>query len=236
MTIASAANFTPTLRELVAQFQQQMPHLAINIVSGSSGKLTTQILQGAPFDLFFSADQKTIDRLIEAGIADAKNRQTYARGQLILISSNPQIDSPQQALHAGRFNKIAIANPRLAPYGRAALEVLQSAMPKQDLSDRLLKGENVTQAYQFVASANADLGFVAASQIIAASSNPRSTPHISTQYWNVPTEFHTPILQDAVATNGSNLSTAKRFLDYLGSLPAQSILNRYGYLPGHEMQ
>lgn len=210
-----------------------MPGLAINIVSGSSGKLTTQILQGAPFDLFFSADQQTINRLIDAGVASAKSRVSYARGQLILVSHNPQIGSPEQALHNSRFNKIAIANPRLAPYGRAALKALQSALPEQDLSDRLLKGENVTQAYQFVLSANADLGFVAASQLIIANKNAQVGSQSSMQYWTVPQELYTPILQDAVVINRPSPSTAQRFLDYLSSPSAQSTLKRYGYLPGN---
>lgn len=233
--IACAANFTPAMKELVSQFRQiKAQELNIKIVSGSSGKLTTQILQGAPFDLFFSADRSYVDLLVEANVVDKPSRQTYAIGQLALITVNPTIQNPYDALKNGQFNKLSIANPRLAPYGSAALSVIESIGGSKPVEDKLLQAENVSQAFQFVASANADLGFVSTAQLHIAQQNHPDKWSSPYKYWLVPTSMHPAIRQDVIKIERSQTTEtgkiAHQFLHFLSSPSAQAIIRRYGYL------
>ena len=233
--IACAANFAPAMKELASQFRlMKAPELNIKIVSGSSGKLATQVLQGAPFDLFFSADQSYVDLLVEANVVDKPSRQTYAIGQLALITVNPTIQNPYDTLKNGQFNKLSIANPRLAPYGSAALSVIESIRGSKAVKDKLLQAENVSQAFQFVASANADLGFVSTAQLHIAQKNHPGKGSSPYKYWLVPTSMHPAIRQDAIKIErGQTTQTremAHQFLHFLSSPSAQGIIRRYGYL------
>jgi molybdate transport system substrate-binding protein len=218
--VAVAANFTAPMRDIASAFEQATGHKVI-ISFGSTGKLYTQIEHGAPFEVFLAADQARPQRLI----ADNKARDpfTYAIGQLVLWSADPHFIETDGAttLAAGQFNKLAIANPNTAPYGVAALEVLTALNKLDALQDKLVRGDSITQTYQFIATKNAELGFVALSQVILANQG---------SYWQVPQSMYTPLLQDAVLlAAGFDNPIAHSFLDYLKQLPVQRIIEHYGY-------
>ncbi len=219
INIAVAANFLSTAQQLVQAFSQSNNH-NILISSGSSGKLFIQIKHGAPFHLFLSADTDRPKRLIEEGIA-RDDLKIYATGQLALWSKHyPEIEQGLEVLDKNHVTRLAIANPKTAPYGVAAIEVLASRKPAYD--GVIVQGDNIAQTYQFAASGNVDAAFVALSQI---------TKLPQGYYWPVPHDIHTPLHQGAVLlkTAQDNV-TANAFYDFLSSQTAQQIIRQNGYL------
>ena len=190
--VAVAANFAAPMARLAEAFTAATGH-TLKLASGATGKFYSQIVAGAPFEVLLSADDTTPRRLIAEGHAVAGSAFTYAVGQLVLWSATPGlVDAQGAVLASGRFRKIAIASPKTAPYGRAAMEVLVARGLEGPLSLKLVTGESVAQAYQFVATGNAELGFVALSQV----SVPGKAPVGS--MWRVPASLHAPMRQDAV--------------------------------------
>ncbi|MES9906660.1 MAG: molybdate ABC transporter substrate-binding protein [Sedimenticola sp.] len=219
--VAVASNFIGTIEALAEQFEQATDH-KVTLITGSSGKHYAQIHNGAPYDLFFSADERRPRLLEEAGDTISGHRFTYAVGKLVLWSPNESlIDEGGKVLEQGEFRHLSIANPKLAPYGKAAQEFLQSRRLWQQLRSKMVRGENIGQAFQFVRSGNADLGFVAYSQI------KRPGKAISGSYWEVPQRLHTPIAQQAVLLRES--AAARDFLKYVKSDAAQTLIHAHGY-------
>jgi molybdate transport system substrate-binding protein len=216
--VAVAANFTAAMKEIAADFEKVHTHHAV-VSFGSTGKLYTQIKHGAPFEVFLAADQQW-PKLLEEENA-ASGRFTYAIGKLVLWSSNPKQPINEQVLRDGDFNKLSIANPKTAPYGAAAVEVMRNLGVYTTLKPKLVIGDTIIQAYQFVATGNAELGFMALSQIALDDSG--ST-------WPVPAKLHPPIRQDAVLlSKGKDNPAAQALLDYLRSDAAQAVIHKYGY-------
>lgn len=222
--VAVAANFTAPMERIAARFEQETGY-KLAIAYGASGKFYAQISNGAPFEVFLSADDKTPARLEKEGLAVSGSRFTYAMGKLVLWSPKEGVvDSQGAVLKQGRFNHLALANPKLAPYGAAAEEVMQKLGVLDALKSKLVQGENITQAYQFVASGNAELGFVALSQV------KKEGVEIKGSHWLVPDILYTPIRQDAVLlAKGKDNAAALKFLKYLRGKPAAAIISGYGY-------
>jgi molybdate transport system substrate-binding protein len=223
--IAVAANFQSTLEALTASYSQTHPaHFAIT--AGATGLLYTQIVQGAPFDLFFAADRERPLRLEQEGLAVAGTRITYAVGRLVLWAPNRKVSGDlKQVLGDPGIRTIAIANPAAAPYGKGAMEVLQSL----GLTGyRIVQGESIGQTFQFLATANADAGFVARSQIRDyEKANGRS---LATEILEVTPGLHAPIMQDAVLLKrAQNNSTARAFLEFVESQESRNVIQSYGY-------
>ena len=223
VTVAVAANFRAPMQLITRSFEQQTGHRA-TLVFGSSGKFFAQIRQGAPFDLFLSADQAKPAALITAGLAVASNRITYATGALALWSLDPdRVGEHGLVMRVLGDHRLAIANPLLAPYGAAAMEVITRLELTEPL--RLVQGENVAQAYQFVSSGNAELGFVARSQVL------NNGVLRGGSVWLVPTDWHAPIRQDAVLLQSGNTNPAAVALfNYLQDQQATAIIDSFGYL------
>ena len=224
--IAVASNFYPTMKELVTHFES----ITLNsdttnnivLISGSSGKHYAQILNGAPFDLFFSADKLRPNMLEKEEVFNNQSRFTYALGKLALWSPfNEYIDSDGQVLYNDDFRFIAIANPRIAPYGIASKETLTSMNLWQDMEEKLVRGENIAQTFQFAKSGNAKLGFVSYSQILSLNSSSEGS------YWLVPQDMYQPIEQQAILLKDSSLG--KDFLSFIMSDEASNIIKRNGY-------
>ncbi len=222
--IAVASNFVEPAKALAAQFRTTSGH-EVTISAGSSGKFFAQIRHGAPYQAFFSADQHKPQALEKAGLTVPGSRFTYAVGVLALWSPKPGfIENNPARLSAGQFNKLALANPRHAPYGMAAMEVLQQLQLVRSTQTRLIQGENIAQAFQFVRSGNADLGFVALSQIM------RKGRLVPGSAWIVPDGLHGPIRQDAVLLKrGAGSAATRAFLDFVRSDPALQTIGAYGY-------
>ena len=225
--VAVAANFAAPMARLAEPFTAATGH-TLKLASGATGKFYSQIVAGAPFEVLLSADDETPQRLITEGHAVAGSAFTYAVGQLVLWSATPGlVDAQGAVLASGRFQKLAIANPKTAPYGRAAMEVLAARGLTAVLSPKLVTGESVAQAYQFIATGNAELGFVALSQV----SVPGKAPVGS--MWRVPAALHEPIRQDAVLLKaGAGKPGAAALLQWLRGEPAQAVIRSYGYERG----
>ena len=222
--VAVAANFSAAMKALVAEFEKTSGHTVI-LSFASSGKFYAQILNGAPYHAFFSADQTTAEKLELQEKALSGSRFTYAVGALALWSSRPGFsDDPLKALTSRQFNKLALANPKVAPYGTAAVEVLEHLELKNTTEAKWVLGENIAQTFQFVATGNADLGFVALAQMI------EQGKMTNTSYWRVPREFHAPILQDAqILTVGKNSPAAHQLMAFIRSADGQFIIQQHGY-------
>ena len=223
--VAVASNFLSTLKAIVTDFNQVTGHTAV-VSSGSSGKLYAQIQHGAPFDVFFSADIKRPRLMEEEGLAVRGSRFTYAVGRLTLWSSEPNLvmGDGTIVLSNGSFDHLAIANPKTAPYGSAARSVLQELGIWDHVKVKLVQGENIGQTFQFVFSNNADLGFVALSQVLDPKINGVGSR------WDVPGELHTPLQQQAVLlVNGQHKEAAKTFLEYVKGLQGRKVIERFGY-------
>lgn len=222
--IAVASNFAAPAKALITAFSASSGH-RYALSSSSSGKLYAQISNGAPFDLLLSADQKTPQQLIDEGLASAASRFTYAQGTLVLWSAEPAtLGDGETVLRAGNFRHLAIAAPDLAPYGKAAEQTLAALGLSDALKAKLVTGENIAQAHQFAASGNAELGFIAWSQVM------KDGQLTSGSVWVVPTELYQPIRQDAVLLNtGADNEAAKAFLTFLKSEAALAIMDSYGY-------
>jgi molybdate transport system substrate-binding protein len=217
--VAAASNFKDAMEAVSAGFEERSGH-RVTLITGSSGKHFAQILNGAPYDLFFSADIERPRRLEQAGMALNGSRFTYAVGQLVLWSPTPGlVDNRGQVLHQGAFRHLAMANPELAPYGRAARDVLEKLGVWQRLRGRTVRGENVSQAFQFVHSGNAELGFIARSQLVSA--QPGGS------YWMVPGELYEPIRQQAVMIKDT--AAARQLVDYVRGTEAGRIIRSFGY-------
>lgn len=225
--VAVAANFAAPMARLADAYTAATGH-TLKLASGATGKFYSQIVSGAPFEVLLSADDTTPRRLIAEGHAVAGSAFTYAVGQLVLWSATPGlVDAQGAVLASGRFRTLAIANPKTAPYGRAAVEVLAARGLTAALAPKLVTGESVAQAYQFVATGNAELGFVALSQV----SVPGKAPVGS--MWRVPASLHAPMRQDAVLLKaGAGKPAAAALLQWLRSEPAQVVIRSYGYERG----
>lgn len=222
--VAVAANFTAPAQRIAADFERDTGHHAA-LVFGSTGTLYAQIRHGAPFEVLLAADDATPLKLEREGAAVPGSRFTYAIGQLVLWSPDPQrVGDGPQVLRAGRFRHLAIANPKLAPYGAAAVETLRALQLLDSLQPRLVQGESIAQAHQFVASGNAELGFVALSQVM---SNGQLSGGSA---WLVPARYHAPIRQEAVLLEaGHGHAAAQAWLRYLKSGQAQAVMRAFGY-------
>lgn len=224
ITVAVAANFARPMQEIAAAFEQDTGHKATLSV-GSTGKFHAQIRNGAPFDVLLAADAETPARLEREGLGLAGSRITYAVGRLALWSREPgRVDDQGRVLRTGRFERLALANPKTAPYGAAAVETLEKLGLLTQLSPRFVQGESIAQAYQFVATGNAELGFVALSQVQSHGRIGQGSA------WIVPRELHAPIRQDALLLEaGKDEPAARALLDYLGGERARGIMRAYGY-------
>ena len=187
--VAVASNFIKPMQKIAKAFEASTEH-KVKISFGSSGKLLAQITHGAPFDLFLSADTDKVERLIKQKLAVADSDYIYAHGRLVLWSASADyIDESSNILQTGDFKYIALADPKLAPYGQAANEVMQSLAVDKLLNSKLVTGENISQTYQFVSTGNAKLGFVALSQVKHLDQEKQGS------HWLVPSKLHQPIAQ-----------------------------------------
>ncbi|GGZ03467.1 molybdate ABC transporter substrate-binding protein [Novosphingobium colocasiae] len=219
--VAVAANFTDPAKEIAAAFRRRTGNDAV-LSFGSSGAFYTQIAQGAPFEVFLSADNERPAKAEQDGLAVPGTRFTYAVGTLALYSTRPGlVDQGGGILRRGTFDKIAIADPLLAPYGTAAMETMGKLGVTANLRPKLVKGGSITQTYQFVATGAAEIGFVAYSQIARVPGGSR---------WIVPAKLHAPIEQQAVLLRtGAADRAAISFMKFLKSPAAGAIIRKYGY-------
>jgi molybdate transport system substrate-binding protein len=229
VTVAVAANFTAPMQKIAQTFEQDTGHKA-QLAFGATGKFYAQIKNGAPFAVLLAADDETPARLEKEGLAVAGTRFTYAMGRLALWSKQASlVDDQGEVLRSKQFeklgvHKIAMADPKLAPYGAAAMEVIQHLGVQASVVPKLVQGESIGQTYQFVSTENAQLGFVALSQI---SFEGRLTQGSA---WVAPQHMHTPLKQDAVLlTVGKDNAAAHALLKYLQGDKAKTIIRQYGY-------
>ncbi len=219
--IAVASNFIYAIEAIAKRFQNQSNDKIV-LVFGSTGKFYAQIINGAPFDAFLAADIRRPALLEQQGIALPSSRFTYAQGKIVLFSpQSSYIDSTGDVLKKRAYRYLAIANPKLAPYGLAAKQVLEKLGVWETLQLQIVRGENISQTYQFVISGNAELGFVALSQL------KRPGILLSDSYWEVPTDFYRPINQQAVLLSHNRV--AKKFMKFVRSDEAKAIIRTFGY-------
>jgi len=219
--VAVAANFTEPAKEIATAFKAATGHTAI-LSFGSSGQFYAQMARGAPFEVFLSADADRPKKAEQDGLGVAGTRFTYAVGRLVLYSKTPGlVDGKGAVLKSGRFQKIAIADPKTAPYGLAAVETMKKLGVAEALAPKLVQGTSITQAYQFVDTGAAEVGFVALSQVVAVKGGSR---------WVVPAADHTAIDQQAVLLKtGAANPAAAAFLAFLKGAEARAIIRKYGY-------
>jgi molybdate transport system substrate-binding protein len=221
--VAVATNFATTMDELVAKFEEASEH-TVTLSGGSTGAHYAQIKNGAPFDLFFAADVERPKLLEDENVAVRGSRFIYAVGRIALWSPRAGfVDAEGRVLETASFRHIAIANPDLAPYGAAAREVLERRALWGSLRDRIVQGQDIGQTYSFVRTGNAELGFVAYSQLA------RGDAPIEGSYWLVPEELHAPIEQQAVLLKDA--PAARAFLEFVKGADARAIIRKFGY--GH---
>ncbi len=219
-SIAVAANFTEPAKEIAQLFEDKTGHPVL-LSFGSTGQFYIQIKQEAPFAVLLAADGETPKKMVDEGLAMANSRFTYAVGRLVLWGKNPKVPAGEAVLKSGAFEKLAVANPALAPYGAAGLETLHKLGVYEALAPKLVQGNNIAQTFEFVSSGNADLGFVALSQVITKAEG---------QYWLVPASLYSPIFQDAVLLHkGAEDPVAKAFLEFLRGPEALKVIEKYGY-------
>ncbi len=226
VTVAVAANFAGPLAKIGEGFTAATGH-TLRVSSGATGKFYSQIVSGAPFEVLIAADDETPRRLIAEGYGLAGSQFTYAIGKLVLWSAQPRyVDDQGAVLASGTYAHLAIANPKLAPYGRAGAEVLKARGLSETVAPKLVTAESIAQAYQFVATGNAELGFVALSQV-AVPGKP-----VTGSYWLVPPSLHGEIRQDAVLLKtGESNPAAAALLGYLKSPATRTLIQSYGYGP-----
>ena len=222
--VAVAANFTAPMNLIAADFEKDSGHKA-KLALGSTGKFYAQIKNGAPFEVLLSADDETPARLAQEGLAEATSRFTYAIGSLVLWSAKPGlVDGKGEVLRNGKFNKLALANPKTAPYGQAAIETLTKLGLLASVEPKFVQGENIAQTFQFASTGNADLAFVALSQVMKDGKVSEGSA------WIVPAEMHQPIRQDAVLLSaGKSNAAALALLEYLKSDKAKTVIRSFGY-------
>lgn len=223
-TVAVAANFTGPMERIAQELEKATGHKAV-VAYGTVGKFYAQIKNGAPFDVLVSADDETPMRLEKDGLALPESRFTYAIGKLVLWSTKPGLVDDQGAvLKRADFRHLAVANPKVAVYGAAAVEAMNKLGVFAAIENKIVLGENITQAYQFVATGNAELGFVALSQIY------KDGQFAAGSHWLVPPQLYPPLKQDAVLlSRGKGNPAAEALLAYLKSQPARKIIRAYGY-------
>jgi molybdate transport system substrate-binding protein len=224
LQVAVAANFTAPAKLIAAAFAQETGHQA-QLAFGATGKFYAQIRNGAPFEVLLAADDETPAKLEKEGAAVAGSRFTYATGRLVLWSAKPgYVDDRGEVLKTGGFAHLSIANPRLAPYGAAAVEVLTALKLLGAVQAKFVQGENIAQAHQFIATGNAELGFVALSQVMQDGRIRAGSA------WVVPSGLHQPIRQDAVLLDkGKGRQVAEAWLKYLKGDKARAIIKGFGY-------
>lgn len=221
--VAVAANFADAANEIGAAFKAETGHEAV-FSFGATGLLYAQIAQDAPFEVLLAADDVRTAKAIDEGYAVKGTDFTYAVGRIVLWSADPALVKGEETLEAGSFAKIAVANAETAPYGAAAVEAMKALGVHDRLQARIVQGTNIAQTFQFVETGNAELGFVALSQIVASDKGSR---------WVVPAELYTPINQDAVLLKkGEQSAAAKAFLDFLKGPAAAAVIEKYGYGTG----
>jgi molybdate transport system substrate-binding protein len=225
LQVAVAANFSAAARKIAAAFEADTGHV-VKLSFGATGKFYAQIAGGAPFDLLLAADQGTPARLVAEGKGLAETRRTYAVGRLVLWSADPGlVDAQGEVLKSSRWKHLAIADPKLAPYGEAAWETLQHLQLAEAVKPRLVTGESIGQAFQFVASGNAELGFVALGQV-----QPEDGSKPAGSMWRVPANLYTPLKQDLVVLASTHVRpAATAFADYLGGAKARALIESFGY-------
>lgn len=228
ITIAAAADLKFAMDEIVTTFKKTNPNEEVDVVYGSSGNFNTQIQQGAPYDLFFSADIGFARELAKNGLA-ASDVKPYAVGRIVLWSASQ--DATRMTLDSltdPKITRIAIANPKHAPYGRRAEEALRASGLWEKVEPKLVYGENIAQTAQFVQTGNAQVGIVALSLAV--------NPELANKggYWLIPDKLHAPLEQGFVITKrAAGNGLAKKFADYMGSKPARAVMTKYGFvLPG----
>jgi len=220
VSVAVAANFTDAAKAIGEAFKAKTGN-EVSFSFGATGALYTQISQGAPFEVFLSADSATPKKAVTNALAVDGTDFTYAVGKIELFSADPSEVTGADTLKAGKFEKLAVADPKTAPYGAAAVEAMKKLGVYEAIQPKLVVGTSIAQTYQFVDSKNAELGFVALSQIIKRSDGSR---------WEVPQEDYTPITQDAVLLNpGKDSAGAKAFLDFLKGDEAVKVIESFGY-------
>ena len=220
VNVAVAANFTDAANEIAVAFAEASDHEAV-LSFGATGQFYTQITQGAPFEVFLAADDERPTLAIEEGYGVEGSVFTYAIGQLVLYSIEEGKVTGPETLEANDFQQIAIANPETAPYGKAAVETMEALGVYESLQPKIVQGQNIGQAYQFVETGNAEVGFVALGQVSQTEAGSR---------WVVPQENYEPIRQDAVLlTTGEDNPAAKAFLEFLQGDEAAAIIEKYGY-------
>ncbi len=228
ITVAVASNFKHTLQMLAADFKKTSGH-EIRIVNGSSGKLFAQIKHGAPFDIFFSADERLPDLLVAEKIASAESATVYALGKLVFLSNDKQTGDCNRILFSTQLRRLAIANPKIAPYGLATKQVLQQLDLWQSLQQRLVMGENIAQTLQFILTKNAEAGFVAQSLLQIAEVTMQERMQ-GTCVWQVPPDLYSPVKQKMVLLNRAKTNlAAQQFVQYIRSSKANEIIKSSGY-------
>lgn len=224
VSVAVAASFSAPMRQIAVDFERQTGH-RVQVSLGSTGKFYAQIRNGAPFDVLLAADDETPRRLVREGFAVASSQVTYALGRVALWSASPGfVDARGEVLKAGRFRHLVLANPRLAPYGAAATEVLAALGLTDALRAKLVQAENASQAHHFVASGNAELGFVALSQVM------KEGRIVAGSAWVVPEALHQPIRQDAVLLErGKGNLAATALMRFIQGDGARGVIKSFGY-------
>ena len=224
ISVAVASNFTAPMQKIAAQFEKDTGHKA-ELSFGATGKFYAQISNGAPFGILLAADDKTPAKIAQEGKGDAASRFTYSIGKLVLWSKQDgYVDANGEVLKTGKFQHVAIANPKLAPYGLAAEQTLTKLNLLDAIKPKFVQGENIGQTYQFAATGNAELSFVALSQVM------EDGKIKSGSAWVVPAEMHEPIRQDAIVLNNAKDNVAaKALMDYLKGDKARAIITAYGY-------
>ena len=223
VSVAVAANFTAPMKQIAADFEKDSGHKVV-AAYGATGKFYAQIKNGAPFEVLLSADDETPARLVNENAAMAGSSFTFALGKLVLWSAQPGVvDTAGEVLKKGDFDHLAVANPKTAPYGAAAVQTLQALGLLATLQPKFVTGENISQTHQFVSTGNARLGFVALSQVLQNGKMDGSS-------WRVPPHLYAPIRQDAVLLNkGQGKPAADALLKYLQSDQAKAVIQSYGY-------
>lgn len=222
-SVAVAANFSGPAQKVISAFTAVSGH-KINLIVGSTGKLYAQIKNGAPFHVLLSADDETPSRLVREGAGVGGSQFTYAVGRLVLWSKQPAVVDTKGEVLRSNFDRLAIADPKLAPYGAAAMETLDTLNLRSQVQARLVQGESIGQAYQFVATGNASIGFVALSQVMSEGRLQEGSA------WVVPASFHAPLKQDVVLLQSAKGNVAAQsFLRYLQTDAAKALIRSFGY-------
>lgn len=221
--VAVAANFVPPFREIAIEFEKSTGH-QLQVAGGSSGNFYSQIKNGAPFDVFFSADVERPKLLEDEGIGVKDTRFTYATGRLVLWSPNADLIKGEETLRFKQYRRLAMANPKTAPYGVAAMQAMQKLELWESLQPHIVMGESIGQTMGFIESGNAQLGFVALSQVMDPKIKGKGSR------WDVPTTLHEPIKQDVILlTKGKDNPAAKALMVFMSGPQAKAVIERYGY-------